>query len=436
MSGLWARIRTNYDTWVMLAFGGFSLLYIYFASTNLGLLVFLWGLFCVAHLRSFRGFVPVASISGMLLLYGFFRSDFVAMIIHGMGVAQAYAASTRYFQAPMVIWFAAWAMVFGFRDLPEDGTGRLINLLTWGILVLSVIQIMDGLSGFALRAGFNDLFHHGHRPEMLVVRTSNANTVLLMLFWPLGYYHMRRGNWARIAFMLASLIITAIAVDTNSQILALIVGGVVFAAARFWPAGWGARGVTPERVMAVLTSLTVLGFPPFFRWLMDSGLAYRIKTELLRSWADRIDIWSFAVARGSEKPWFGWGYEASRQFDPHIPNHPHSLSLQAWLELGVPGLILLAALWFCIFWFMAPGTAIARAEPEGLRDIDAPVVIPAGLDAQLARPWFLAAAAGYLAINMVSFGLWRMWYYCLGALAVGVALLAVKAASQRAKLQN
>ena len=434
MNDLLGRIRAGYDEWVMLIFGGFALVYIYFASTNLGLLVFLWGVFCIAHLRSFRGFVPAAALSGFLLLYAFLRSDFVAMVVHGMGISQAYAASTRYFQAPLVIWFAAWAMILAFRDLPGEKTGRLIGLLSWGVLGLGVIQLFDGVTGFALRNAVNNLFHHGHRPEMLVVRTSNANTVLLMLFWPLGYYHMRRGQYGQIGFMLLSLIVTAFAVDTNSQLLALALGGVVFAAARFWPQGWGARGVTPERVMAVLTSLTILGFPPLIRWLMDSGLAYKIKTELLRSWADRIDIWTFAVARGSEKPWFGWGYEASRQFDPHIPNHPHSLSLQAWLELGIPGLVALAGLWFCIFWFMAPGTAIAKAEPDqGLRDLDARAVVTEGLDEQLARPWFLAAAAGYLAINMVSFGLWRMWYYCLGALTVSLALLVVKAAK---RLQN
>ena len=438
MSGTLTRLRANYDQIAMLAGVAFAIPYIYFASTNLGALVFLWGLLCLWHLRSFKGFIPAAVLSGFLLLYGFFRSDFVAMIAAGKGVAEAYAASKRYFQAPMIMWFTAWALVLACRDLAVDKSGLVMKWLFRGILALSVIELLDAISGFGLRTQVNNIFHGGHRPEMLVVRTSNANMVLTMLFWPISYYLIQRRVFGPVIFMALSLVVTAFAVDTNAQIMALGLGVIVFAAVRFWPKALETKGIKPERVMAILASGTILGFPALIDWLMRTGLALKIKTDLLPSWADRIDIWSFAVARSLEKPVWGWGYEASRQFDPHIPNHPHSLSLQAWLELGIPGLVALAALWFCAFWFMAPkGEAIAPTQSQGLRDIDAaPEAVPEDYPAQVARPYFLAAATGYFAVNMISFGLWRMWYYCLGALTLGVALMAVKAVRAQLKLQN
>ncbi len=435
MDNVWPRIRENYSQWVMLGFTVFAIVYFYFASTNLGALVFLWGLAFLAHLRSFKGFVPVAALTGLLLLYGFFRSDFVAMIAHGAGIGEAYATSKRYFQAPMLQWFTIWALVFACRDLPEDKAEKPLQWLGWGVIGLNAIQIVESLSRFGIRTVVNNTFHDGNRPEMLVVRTSNLNAVLMMLFWPLAYYFIRKRNYGVVIFMAFSLILTAFAVDTNSQIMAVGLGVVVFAAVRFWPRALDRIGVIPERILAVMSAAAIALFPPFVIWLVKSGLALKIKTELLPSWADRIDIWSYAVARGSEKPWLGWGYEASRQFEPQIPDHPHSLALQAWLELGVPGLLTLAAIWFCIFWFMAP-KGEAHVKSDGLLDLNAAVHVAENQAAQMARPYFLAAAVGYFAINMVSFGLWRMWYYCLGALAVGICLLAVKAVDRLMKLQN
>ncbi len=437
MKDLWPRIRDNFDQYAMFAGILLAIPYFYFASTNLGALIFLWGLLCLWSLRSFKGFVPAAVLTGFLLLYGFFRSDFVAMIAHGQGIGAAYAASKRYFQAPMIMWFTTWALVLACRDLPEAKAERPLQWLSWGVLGLNAIQVVESLSRFGVRIFFNNLFHGGNRPEMLVVRTSNLNTVLMLLFWPLAYYFVQKRNYGVVIFMAASLVLTAFAVDTNAQIMALGLGVIVFLGVRFWPAVLERARITPERVMAILSSATILAFPLVVHELMVTGLAYRIKTQILPSWADRIDIWSFAVARGLEKPWFGWGYEASRNFAPHIPDHPHSLSLQAWLELGIPGLAALAALWFCIFWFMAPkGEPVRPAEPAGLLDLNAAAPVRDDDAAQRARPYLLAAATGYFAINMVSFGLWRMWYYSLGALAVGVALLAIKAVRAKMKLQN
>jgi hypothetical protein len=47
----------------------------------------------------------------------------------------------------------------------------------------------------------------------------------------------------------------------------------------------------------------------------------------------------------------------------------------------------------------------------------------------------LAGAACYFLLNALSYGMWRAWLYCLGALMVVVACLAIKAVKADGKLQ-
>ena len=66
----------------------------------------------------------------------------------------------------------------------------------------------------------------------------------------------------------------------------------------------------------------------------------------------REQIWRFAAERALEKPIFGWGLEATRAMPNMgeeslrgpdgkvLPNHPHNVPLQLWLDLGIPGLAL------------------------------------------------------------------------------------------------
>ncbi|MCB2101668.1 MAG: O-antigen ligase family protein [Rhodobacterales bacterium] len=73
----------------------------------------------------------------------------------------------------------------------------------------------------------------------------------------------------------------------------------------------------------------------------------------------RLYIWEFAAHRIAEKPLLGWGMNAARIIpggdtvvsNPAVPFngtlmplHPHNAALQVWLELGLPGALILAAL--------------------------------------------------------------------------------------------
>jgi hypothetical protein len=114
------------------------------------------------------------------------------------------------------------------------------------------------------------------------------------------------------------------------------------------------------------------------------------------------------------------------------------MALQAWLELGIPGLLLLAAFWFWLFWNMSVRGEITeeRAPAGELRALDHRRQAPAeGNLAVRFRPYLMAQATCFLVIGTISYGLWRAWFYCLGAFAVMAAILAIKAARESIKLR-
>jgi len=444
-AAVWAKVKAHYGEAVLMLFFVMLMVTVYFgATTMVPPVMFLWGLLLLGYLdprkgKPIRHFLPVMALSGIILLLAFFRSDFVEFIAHGMPVGQAYATSTRYFQAPMCMWFTTWAMICAAWALKEDNSRRVIILLSWMIIPLAFVMLCDAVSNVGLRNAMNRAWFHGLRPEMVVVDASNLNAVLLMLFWPLSFWLVHKRWFVAIGLIVVTVLWTSVTVDTNAHALCLIAGGVVFAIARYWPNGWTRRGFLPEHEMAGLAVLWILAFPIIILILMRTGQAAPLAAHLPASWGARIDIWSTAVGHSLEKPFWGWGYEASRRFAPAIPLHTHDMSLQAWLELGIPGLLLLAAFWFSVFWFIAPMDSRyhARQAQDEMVEIGqvadaATVDLPVE---QRARPYMLAGAACYFLLNALSYGMWRAWLYCLGALMVVVACMAIKAVKADGKLQ-
>jgi O-antigen ligase len=124
----------------------------------------------------------------------------------------------------------------------------------------------------------------------------------------------------------------------------------------------------------------------------------------------RLLIWSFVGERIAERPVLGWGLDASRAIpggntearlgQNWLSLHPHDAPLQVWLELGVPGAVLLALL-LGLFWL--------RLE-------------------RLNGPWLYLAAAGgsltaALAPVFAAYGVWQEWW--IGTLALTLFLILV-----------
>lgn len=117
----------------------------------------------------------------------------------------------------------------------------------------------------------------------------------------------------------------------------------------------------------------------------------------------REQIWRFGAERALEKPLFGWGFSASRNFPNGgevslregkfiLSPHPHNVPLLLWFELGLPGVAL--AGWF--LWRLS----------QRLRSPEAQA--------------FLACA---LVLAMITAGLWPSTWLalsCCGILLLGL----------------
>lgn len=104
------------------------------------------------------------------------------------------------------------------------------------------------------------------------------------------------------------------------------------------------------RLTLGLAGLAWAGWVLAAPWL--SGQIGMVSASLPLSWRMREKIWAFVTDRIMERPWFGWGFASSRNFEgrqsldgvsfSNVPLHPHSASMQIWLEFGGIGASLVA----------------------------------------------------------------------------------------------
>lgn len=434
----WTKIRDNWTLgWLLISVTVF-LPTAYFTPLGIPALLFLTGVPLLYHLRDLRQVWPMAAITGGVVLFTFVRAGFVLNLVHGMEVGAAYSQADHYYVALIFVLIMGWAVILGARDLDDDRAGLLFRWFWWLMLAFTVLLGLEALTRTGLHYWLNVHVFNSTRPALAIVKVSNSNCALLFMFWPLALYAMARERPQLIAAIAVVICGVAFVTDTNAHIIALAASAAVFFATKYWPRGWSLRRVTPERVVAVGAAAFILLFPVLILTLMRTGLAQTIRAHAPPSWAQRIDIWSFAVSRALEKPWWGWGYESSRRFLPMIPDHPHNMALQAWMELGLAGLFLLAMFWFVLFWRM--GTRddfVAVAEDTGdLRGLnEASAYARVWTEAQRVRPYIMAMATAYFVINTVSYGLWRSWVFSIGIFAVAMMFVAIRAAHQEIKLR-
>lgn len=302
----------------------------------------------------------------------------------------------------------AGQMLFRGLDDMDDDARRL--LARAGLIGMGLGLLL--LAGFTLRAHLTAAADFNLM--IMLSRHSRAAIVLILLLWPCLLLLERRSRAAMVALGLVTGIVAAYA-GSGSAKLALAVGigcGLLGALA---PAR-GSRLV--GAVYAVLVLLAPLG-----------GLGLGSAQDSADRWPSlspsalhRAAIWSFTAQNIAERPLLGRGMEASRWIPgaddevlvrvhapgnefaftaSQLPLHPHNAPLQFWLELGLPGALLLA----CGAILAARGVA--------------------SLPGRIERGLALAALGAALSAGCVSFGAWQKWWLAalwMVALLVRVAV--------------
>lgn len=264
------------------------------------------------------------------------------------------------------------------------------------ILVLAALLAVEALFDMPI----NRPFHPDAETWQVRSTPGRGAAVLVALIWgALGALVARRAMIAAIALAAGGALLAG-QFGMQANLIGFALGAGAFALGLFLPRA---------AVLAVSGGLALwLATAPFLTPLLLSRAPEQ--DMLAHSWAMRVEIWRYASARILEQPWIGHGLDASRAFADTIevngetlralPLHPHSISLQIWLETGVIGAALACAAILFGGWRLAQACAGAPAKA--------------------------AAAAGAIAalgfIANVSFGAWQEWW--IAALMTAAAAVA------------
>ncbi|MGY9005373.1 MAG: O-antigen ligase family protein [Alphaproteobacteria bacterium] len=223
--------------------------------------------------------------------------------------------------------------------------------------------------------------------------------ILSLMSWPAAMILWLRGMGWVAALMLVATVALVWSFSGTAIAIAVSLGVLVFLITVALPK------IAPRLLVGVFI-LGVLG-APFMATTIFKEIQPRTLVTVLPdiSISHRLVVWEFAARKSLEKPFQGWGLDASRyvpggkevvmlgQNKPRtrgelMPNHPHNAPLQVWLELGGVGAVLLSML----VYFLAQGI---------IRRFQSP----------LAQASAFAQLTIVLSIGSMSFGIWQSWIY-------------------------
>jgi len=286
------------------------------------------------------------------------------------------------------IMFATYASGAGARLTLAGAAATLIVLIP----LLTIEALTPLVINRAAQPGIDD--------GELTRNLTRGTAFLVTISWGAAGGLMLLGRaWTIVAtVLLIATLALAPQFDTWANLAAFAAGLLAFGAARLLPrlTIWATTGGLAAWLVAA----------PFATPLIFANQT--IADAMPLSWAHRSGIWGYTIGRIQEQMLTGQGLEASRAIDERIlvrgiemeamGNHPHSASLQIWLELGGVGVGLGALM------LIAGGAWLARAYGE--------------------RPLAAAAACGTLAtagvIANVSFSAWAEWWIATLFIAAAV----------------
>ena len=342
------------------------------------------------------GFAPLLGLAGLLCIPAFRVTLREAPLLVILTVAAAWAAvsglwsphrpheledSTALKIALQVpLYWAAWSAA---RRVTPDYRRRVLLILAWGLAVFGIVLLVEAFTGAAIYQGLRNLVGDPIRPDLARKNVAQGSFALALL-WPVALAGgMRAGAPVWLALpMAAGTALLASHFLSDAPMLAV-------GLALVWPK-------SAPKAFGVGAALLIVAMPLVILAIRMAGMGQHLPV----SWAQRVGYWNYALERIAEKPWTGWGLDASRAFSPYIQLHPHNGPLQLWLELGLFGAMAAALVWVFAFRRMAR---------------DARSYVAAGT---------AASAAVYLFFGAISFGVWQEWWLALGALVAVIAALA------------
>lgn len=270
------------------------------------------------------------------------------------------------------------------------------------VFLLSFLCLFEALAGFPFLTESRSRDAHGifEAKKSLSITTA----ALAMMVWPVAAT-LDKGRssvqWLIIAPILC-IAVTARLTGTSAIILAMLFSAFCFLAARAYP-------TLSFTIAGMGSSSALLAAPRLVEWLrvIPDSVAQMIPM----TYYHRIEIWKNVADLIAQKPWFGWGMDASKTFrQPHdygplgvqslVPWHPHNAGLHIWLELGLVGAGLAAALCLSLALLAARRLASDRIAAAGV----------------------IAMIGAFCTFGSISFGIWQAWFLSTAFAGAGLIL--------------
>jgi O-antigen ligase len=232
------------------------------------------------------------------------------------------------------------------------------KLLTLLLIVINSLILFEHYSDFAISRLLRVTF--GFSTEHMG-QAANKATVLYTLLLPLLYHYICEKSWLYI-----SLIIITIVNYLFHPMLAASLALVAAALVMLFIYRYGKNIFT---LIFQGTIIFLISSPLLFKLCFSDSLLKLYFDHLPLSWQYRIHIWKNCLNFIWQKPFQGWGLNASRGLNEiavyekmgFIQNHPHNIGLQLWLENGLTGVVIICGLIYS-FYHQLLVSASARSE--------------------------------------------------------------------------
>ena len=251
---------------------------------------------------------------------------------------------------------ASGAVVFELCHRKDEDVGRIARYFTYAGGAAIILMVIEALSSGALRALAppDDVSPNRFFDQVALGR---GTTIICQLLFPvLLLIYQRTQQRALLGILFIAVLYASLRFDTLSNAVSLMVAAPLFFLALKWPK-YFLRLIFCAIVVVLLAA-------PAAVWLPVDDMIALFSDMLPASSLQRIAVWQFTASHAVQCLPIGCGAEYARELSvaaPDIqfpgsiialsllPTHPHNLFLQVWLELGVPGVLLLVGLFYFFY---------------------------------------------------------------------------------------
>lgn len=395
-------------------------------------MILIFGLFPLVATIVSKGLVVLFMVCGLGTAYKAFKENKLADVFSWSGVAFGLATiawmtisnlsayeNTSDFPKMLEVLGLVLLAVFVFwyvRNVSVEVKGKISRAVALGASAALVIII---ISYFVIHV-YGTTFTIIKRSDKLSV-LSPGLIVLSIIFMPTILYFFKNKKIIYGAVFAIGMLSVSFAISSLASILILLSASAVVIVF------WRVPIVMAKMLSVGLVLFTVLS-PLTMPLLLDRIAVNLNDRQMLADGFDpdgnsgsivhRYSIWRFATDMSLQRPFQGWGFHMSRHLPGGdtlighgkelMPLHPHNMILQVWVELGIPGIVLLTIL----VWLL-----MRRRMPHTNKRLE-----------NLA--WSGTGLSIFIAGN-VSFGAWQSWWISSIVFCVAVAMAWTENQSQR-----